>query len=291
MDAIFNLSLLRGFSGKRARIAIGDPWLGWLHNGIAATSSLILINTGIVFILAVINAFAVNIPIEKSDYIEKHTMLLRGELIFFWCTIPLVYLIANISESRILWTGRLRPLYVISAGVIAINVWILQLGLWGPCVLAVGNGKSAPTYCPYVYRSPDIDVRKEQSAGQPTMEIYAVPTLFVLYVCYLAIGAVAMHRERKKPETYRPAHMRRSYTIAPHDPKLESLAMGSENAWPSLSTNVGGEDAFSESYTNRDTDVALTVTTPHGTTEVQRPFDEPDGRQGDPSSSAIGNKR
>ena len=75
---------------------------------------------------------------------------------------------------------------MIAAAAIGINVWIMQLGVWGPCVLGAKDGK-APTYCPYVYRSSELDIGRAQKMGHPTMEIYAVPTLFILYAACILL--------------------------------------------------------------------------------------------------------
>ena len=96
---------------SRWKLTLDDPWLGkLLGRATPATTGLILLNTTIVFILAAVNAFAVDFPVNASVYIKNHTMLLRAELIFFWCTVPLVYLIVAGSENYFLWTDRLRPL-------------------------------------------------------------------------------------------------------------------------------------------------------------------------------------
>ena len=143
-----------------------------------ATSALILTNTTVIFVLALISAIAVDLKAGKAekDYILSHTMMVRAELIFFYCTIPLVYVATNVTENFCLWDDRVRPLYVIVASVIAINVWILQLTLWGPCMFS----SKGPGYCPYLLRQSDIKLDELQTIGEPTMVFYAVPSLILM---------------------------------------------------------------------------------------------------------------
>lgn len=68
---------------------LDPPWTGWLGIAIQATSALIVTNATIVFILAVISSIAVDLSPNKADekFIQGHIMLVRAELIFFYCTI------------------------------------------------------------------------------------------------------------------------------------------------------------------------------------------------------------
>lgn len=60
-----------------------------------------------------------------------------------------MYIATNVIENFCLWNNRLEPLYVIVAAVIAINIWVLQMTIWGPCIFAGGkDGVDGPGYCP-----------------------------------------------------------------------------------------------------------------------------------------------
>ena len=169
----------------RKKAILDPPWTDWLGIAMQTVSALILTNVLIVLILGAISAIAVNLGADKADqkYIEDHTMLLRAELIFFWCTVPLVYVVAVVTETFCLWDDRLRPMYVVAAGIIGINVWIMQMTLWGPCVLAPDNdGLDRPGYCPYFFRGSRVSLNDVQTVGEPRMAFYSVPTLLILYV-------------------------------------------------------------------------------------------------------------
>ena len=168
------------------RTHLDPPWDNGLGTAIKTTSALILLNTLLVLTLAIISAASVDLSSDKikadSSYTSSHVMLLHAELIFFYMTIPLVYVATNSTENWVLWEDRLRPLYVIAAAVIAINVWILQLTVWGPCMFASSSGKGVdgPGYCPYLFRDGRVDLSQLQTLGSPRMLFYSVPSVFIL---------------------------------------------------------------------------------------------------------------
>ena len=170
--SIRSLDLRPNFKFRRH---LDPPWTDRLGASIKITSALILLNTTLIFILGLITSTSIDLTPLKSDYVSRHTMLLHAELLFFYLTIPVVYLATNVTENWCLWEDKLRPLYVIAAAVIAVNIWVLQLTVWVPCVFAE-KGKG-PVYCPYVLRHGDGNVQK---LGSPRMVVFCVPGLFVL---------------------------------------------------------------------------------------------------------------
>lgn len=166
---------------------LDPPWDSGLGKAIKIVSALILFNTTLILLLGIIAAATTDLAADKKqkdeDYIKSHTMLIYAELIFFYLTIAVVYVATNVTENWVLWEDKLRPLYVICAAVIAINVWILQLTLWGPCMFASSTkdgGMRGPGYCPYAFRSLHVDLDKLQKSGSPEIVFFAVPSLFVL---------------------------------------------------------------------------------------------------------------
>ncbi len=168
------------------RTHLDPPWDNGQGKAIKATSALILLNTTLTLVLGIISAASVDLSRDKakddSSFVSSHVMLLHAELIFFYMTIPLLYVVTNFTENWVLWEDRLRPLYVIAAAVIAINIWTLQLTVWGPCMFASseGTGSDGPGYCPYLYRKGEVDLDKLQTVGSPRMVFYSVPTVFIL---------------------------------------------------------------------------------------------------------------
>ena len=151
---------------------LDPPWDNGLGKAVKIVSALILFNTTLILLLGIIAAATTDLSADKrekdSDYIKSHTMLIYAQLIYFYLTIPLVYVATNITENWVLWEDKLRPLYVICAAVIAINIWILQLTLWTPGMFAAskdGGGLRGPGYCPYVFHGLDVDIAKIQRTG------------------------------------------------------------------------------------------------------------------------------
>ena len=166
---------------------LDPPWDNGLGKAVKIVSALILFNTTLILLLGIIAAATTDLSADKrkkdQDYIESHTMLIYAQLIYFYLTIPLVYVATNVTENWVLWEDKLRPLYVICAAVIAINVWILQLTLWTPCMFASSKdsgGLRGPGYCPYVFHGLDVDIAAIETTGSPKMLIFAVPSLFLL---------------------------------------------------------------------------------------------------------------
>lgn len=166
---------------------LDPPWDNGLGTSIKITSCLILLNTTLILLLGVLSVASTDLGADTrkqdQDYISKHALLLKAELVFFYLTIPLVYVVTNVTENLVLWDDRLRPLYVICAAVIAINVWILQLTLWGPCMFAassIGGGLNGPGYCPYLFKDHGVELGKMQMVGSPRVVFFCVPSLFIL---------------------------------------------------------------------------------------------------------------
>jgi hypothetical protein len=165
---------------------VDDTWLGALRVVTPLTTSLLLLNIATIFTLATINAFSLDVdhltPTDEPTYASNHILSVRIQTIFYWCTIPFVYLVTSVTENICLWRNRLRPLYVIIAAIIALIVWALQLAFWIPCLFAsVGPNDGKPPFCPAPIRQPLDDV---QTVGRPTMVVYAVPSLGLLQVDY-----------------------------------------------------------------------------------------------------------
>jgi hypothetical protein len=186
LNKLRDVNLKPTFKFKRH---LDPPWTASLGAGIKITSALILLNTTLILLLGLLSAASTSLSANKaaknSKYIQDHTMLLYAELIFFYLTIPLVWVASNVTENWVLWEDRLRPLYVICAAVIAINVWILQLTVWGPCMFAPSaegkeGGGSGPGYCPYLFRDGRVNLSELQAVGSPRIMFYCVPSLFIL---------------------------------------------------------------------------------------------------------------
>ena len=159
---------------------IQEPWNGLLGKATGATLFLILTNTTLVLVLATITALATGFQAgvgDSTSFVQQHSLLLRAELVFFWCTTPLVMLIASIIENFCFWTDRLRPLYVVVASVLAIGMWVMQFSLWRVCIDAPGS--TAPGYCPYTFNLEKMghNTVSLQRVGSPDMATLVVPSL------------------------------------------------------------------------------------------------------------------
>ena len=310
LSRMHSLNLKPDFKFRRH---LDPPWDNGLGTAMKATSALILLNTVLILTLGIIGAASVDLSSDRrkadSSYIDDHVMLLHAELIFFYMTIPLVYVATNFTENWVLWEDRLRPLYVISAAVIAINVWILQLTVWGPCMFASSSGKGAdgPGYCPYLFRDRRVDLNELQTVGSPRMVFYSVPSVFILYVrppplrvryqadegdryiAYLAFGIIAFRRERRRPQKTDSFDLDKSHTYPSQGSDAESVPF--RNSWRSRNsppkTSPDTESLMSPKTREPNADdkddgetmtaapaIALMLTTPHGTTEQQDPFDD-----------------
>ncbi|KAF7196071.1 hypothetical protein HII31_02472 [Pseudocercospora fuligena] len=177
-------------------MAIRAPWKGWQRTAMPIVSALILIDTFAILVLSMFTAAALELDYDKApEYARSHTALIRAQLVFFWCTIPLVSLAFTASEMFALWTDRLRPSWILLSSITAVVMWTLEFVLWELCIQAPKG--TAPDYCPWVYRGDGWSRYASWYTLGNTASPRALPTLFIFYFMQLAIASAVVHRQRK----------------------------------------------------------------------------------------------
>ncbi|KAI5361164.1 hypothetical protein Slin15195_G122770 [Septoria linicola] len=173
-------------------MAMRAPWKGRVGRvGMPVVSGLIVANTLAIFVLSIFNAAAVELEGDRGSYIKD-----RAILGFFWCTTPILFGIATISETFCLWTDRLAPVWVVISSSAAICIWAGQIVLWQFCISG-SETMATPGYCPQIYHDYNPVPFFEWYIASASAPSAAVPTLIIMYITQLAFAAIVVHRQRR----------------------------------------------------------------------------------------------
>ncbi|KXS98352.1 hypothetical protein AC578_4639 [Pseudocercospora eumusae] len=204
-------------------MAIRAPWKGWQRTAMPVVSALILIDTFVILVLSTFTAAALQLDYDNApEFAQTHSSLIRAQLVFFWCMIPLVSLIFTASEMFALWTDRLRPSWILLSSITAVVTWTLEFVLWELCIQAPKG--TAPRYCPWVYRG---DGRGQYATWYTlgnTASPRALPTLLIFYLVQLAIASAVVHRQRKS--YFRKSDLVQRWPPEPNDEVEEVVSDG-----------------------------------------------------------------
>ncbi|CAK3964814.1 Hypothetical predicted protein [Lecanosticta acicola] len=208
-------------------MALRAPWnKGWVRIAMPVALLLVLLNTFAVLALAIFNVAALDLSDhDKPDSIQASTFAVRVQLVFFWCTIPLVLFITTVCEKFCLWADRLSPIRIVTSSALAIAAWIVQIALWDQCISSVGSANT-PGYCPYVYQGDGWGTYPSWEVASPHGAVDAIPTLFILYLFPLCFASIVMNRQRRT--SFRKSDMRQSWVRQMEEAASESALISPE---------------------------------------------------------------
>ena len=156
------------------------PEHGWANFALPVTTTLLLLNTALVFVGAVINAFAVN-PTANIIWPVSNA---RRLLAFYWCTLPCLCLIATTVENLCLRIKRLSVTYIVFSTAVALPIWSGQLVLWilcSPSTPEEGSLDATSDCLVGFYNAEARELIKVLVVEDPCKVVYSVSSLMVLY--------------------------------------------------------------------------------------------------------------
>ncbi len=102
--------------------------------------------------------------------------------------LPLVSLLHAAIDAAQFLAGLLHPVYALTGAVVLFMGWLAQIIIWGLCY---GNNSFLKPMCP------EWRLARTYAGGTPLARLVFGVVLALLYLAYLVLAAIAIHRARK----------------------------------------------------------------------------------------------